>query len=453
MAPTDPLPDAVSDRSTDALPDPVSSVVRAVRTALDGGPAYAPQPRLSDVAPPPGTALVLRTSGSTGNPREVALGAAALRASADATHERLGGPGSWLLVLPPTHVAGVQVITRSLMAGGAPYPDTLDRFTAAGFAAVAADFADRLARGRRAYVSLVPTQLHRLVTAADDGDRAGLDALARFDAVLVGGAAAPAPLLASARAAGVRVVTTYGMSETSGGCVYDGVPLAGVRVRVADADTDATAGPGSGLAPGSAPGTGVVELSGPMLAEGYVGDPDATAAAFRTDPDGTRWFRTSDLGRLDDGRLTILGRADDVILTGGVNVAPAAVEDAIAEHLAGLGTPGEACVVGVPDAEWGQAVVAVVATGTAGRVSAAQGSPDGQSPDPVPAPVLTDGGGELLAELRSAVGQRLGAPAAPRRVYVTDALPTRGPGKTDRRAVRDAVVRAEREAAREPVRP
>lgn len=437
MASTDPLPGAV----TDPLPDPVGSVVRAVRDALDGGPAYAPQPRLSDVDAPPGTALVLRTSGSTGNPREVALSAAALRASADATHERLGGPGSWLLVLPPTHVAGVQVITRSLMTGGALHPDTLDRFTAAGFAAVATDFADHLPRGRRAYVSLVPTQLHRLVTAADDGDGAGLDSLARFDAVLVGGAAAPAPLLAGARAAGVRVVTTYGMSETSGGCVYDGVPLAGVRVRLAEADVE----------PGSRSGTGVVELSGPTLAEGYVDDPEATAAAFRTDPDGTRWFRTSDLGRLDDGRLTILGRADDVILTGGVNVAPAAVEDAIAEHLAGLGTPGEACVVGVPDAEWGQAVVAVVATGTASRASAAPGSPAGPSPDP--GPVLADGGGELLAGLRSAVGQRLGAPAAPRRVYVTDALPTRGPGKTDRRAVRDAVVRAEREAAREPVRP
>ena len=362
----------------------MDSVVRAVRDALDGGPAYAPQPRLSDVGAPPGTALVLRTSGSTGNPREVALGAAALRASAEATHERLGGPGSWLLVLPPTHVAGVQVITRSLVTGGALYPDALGRFTAAGFAAIATDFAGHLSRGRRAYVSLVPTQLHRLVTAADDGDGAGLDALARFDAVLVGGAAAPAPLLARARAAGVRVVTTYGMSETSGGCVYDGVPLAGVRVRLAETDAE----PGSGRAPGSAPGTGVVELSGPTLAEGYVGDPEATAAAFRTDPDGTRWFRTSDLGRLDDGRLTILGRTDDVILTGGVNVAPAAVEDAVAEHLARLGTPGEACVVGVPDAEWGQAVVAVVATGAAGRTSAAQGSPA----DPIPGPVLADGG-------------------------------------------------------------
>lgn len=406
--------------------DPLTDVVRAVRDALDGGPAYAPQPRLSDAAPPPRTALVLRTSGSTGNPREVALSAAALRASAEATHERLGGPGRWLLVLPPTHVAGVQVITRSLVAGNGVYPTEPERFTPAGFAAVATDFTDFLLHGPRAYVSLVPTQLHRLVTAADDGDTAGLDALTRFDAVLVGGAATPAPLLARARAAGVRVVTTYGMSETSGGCVYDGVPLAGVRVRTVDAE------PGAGPA---ASGTGVVELSGPMLAEGYVGDPSATADAFRTDAGGVRWFRTSDLGRLDDGRLTVLGRADDVILTGGVNVAPAAVEAVIAEHLAGLGEAGEACVVGVPDPEWGQAVVAVVSGGASGG------------------PGLADGGRELLAGLRSAVGQRLGTPAAPRRVYVMGALPTRGPGKVDRRAVRDAVVRAEQQAGREPVRP
>lgn len=417
-----------------ATTDTLTDVLRAVRDALDGGPAYAPQPRLSDGALPPGTALVLRTSGSTGNPREVALSARALRASAAATHERLGGPGRWLLVLPPTHVAGVQVINRSVVAGTEARVGTAERFTPAGFAAVAEDF---LADGARTYVSVVPTQLHRLVTAADDGAPAGLDALARFDAVLVGGAATPAPLLARARAAGVRAVTTYGMSETSGGCVYDGVALAGVRVRTADAGTDAgvDADAGRDLA-------GVVELSGPVLAEGYVDDPAATAAAFRTDPDGTRWFRTSDLGRLTGDRLAVLGRADDVILSGGVNVAPAAVEDVVTEHLAGRGTPGEACVVGVPDPEWGQAVVAVLAL--PGRTSSAAGGAGSIA--------LADGG-ELLGELRTAVGQRLGAPAAPRRVYVTAALPTRGPGKVDRRAVRDAVVRAERDPAREPVRP
>lgn len=433
--------------------DPTRAVVRAVRDALDGGPAYAPQPRLSDAAVPPGTALVLRTSGSTGNPREVALSAAALRASAEATHERLGGHGRWLLVLPPTHVAGVQVVNRTVVAGTEVRVGDLAPFTPAAFAGLARDFLDGH-EGERAYVSIVPTQLHRLVAAADGGDgdggAGGLAELARFDAVLVGGAATPAPLLARARAAGVRAVTTYGMSETSGGCVYDGVPLAGVRIRLAGPDTSAAPDTGADAAPGSddgAPRTGVVELSGPVLAEGYVGDPAATAAAFRTDPDGTRWFRTSDLGRLDGGRLTILGRADDVILTGGVNVAPAAVEAAIAEHLAGLGTPGEACVVGVPDEEWGQAVVAVLAL--PGPADAGP-APTAASPAPTTlGPALTDGGAELLAGLRSAVGQTLGAPAAPRRVYLAAALPTRGPGKVDRRAVRDAVVRA----GREPVRP
>ena len=395
-------------------PSPAGSlddVVRAVRHALDGGPVYAPRPRPADAAPPPpGTALVLRTSGSTGNPREVALSAAALRASAEATHERLGGPGRWLLVLPPTHVAGIQVVARTVVAGTEVGGGTLESFTPEGFAALAGDF---LTAGARAYVSVVPTQLHRLVVAAEDGEPAGLAALARFDGVLVGGAATPGPLLSHARAAGVRVVTTYGMSETSGGCVYDGVPLAGVHVRLAE---------------GTGDGAGVVELSGPTLAEGYVDDPAATAAAFRTDPDGTRWFRTSDLGRLDGNRLTVLGRADDVVVTGGVNVAPAAVEEVITEHLAARGTPGEACVVGVPDDEWGQAVVAVV-TGGVDRIAPV---------DPA-----------VLAELRAAVAARLGSAAAPRRAYAVGALPQRGPGKIDRAGVRRSVVQAERE----PVRP
>ncbi|MCF4119395.1 AMP-binding protein [Antribacter sp. KLBMP9083] len=408
--------------STDLL-----AIIAAVRDALDGGRAFAPRSRLGDRPLPDGTALVLRTSGSTGVPREVALGAAALRASADATHARLGGPGRWLLVLPPTHVAGVQVVTRSVVARTPLTAAPDGPFTAEGFARLASDFLDAQpalpdggpgGRVARAYVSLVPTQLHRLVDAAAAGSPAGLAALARFDAVLVGGAATPAPLLAEARGARVRVVTTYGMSETSGGCVYDGVPLPGVRVRLVRGD-------GTGAEPAGASGAGagavgVIELSGPVLALGYAGDPAATRAAFRTDPDGTRWFRTSDLGRLDEGRLTVLGRADDVVVTGGVNVAPAAVEAVLAEVLPGvLGLPAEACVVGVPDPEWGQAVVAVIALAGEG-------------------PGLTSVDDDVLVRVRTAVAERLGTAAAPRRLYVTGALPTRGPGKTDRRAVADA---------------
>ncbi|MEG3615994.1 AMP-binding protein [Isoptericola haloaureus] len=375
----------------------VSAFVDRARRALDDGPPVVPLPRLSDAEAPPGTAAVVRTSGSTGTPREVALSAAALRASAAATAERLGSAGRWVLTLPTTHVAGVQVVVRSVLAGtplvAAP-PEA--PFTPAGLADL---LAEALSGHDPVHVSLVPTQLHRVVQAADDGAPAALRALARCGAVLLGGAAAPAPLVRRAREAGVPVVRTYGMSETSGGCVYDGVPLPGVRVRV-----DPVTG-----------GQGVVELAGPVLATGYLGDDAATAAAFGDGPDG-RWFRTSDLGHLQDGVLQVLGRADDVVVTGGENVAPAAVEAVLAELL-----DGEVCVVGVPDPEWGQAVVAVV-----GR----PGTPAGTW---LPS--------ERLTPARSEVAARLGRPAAPRRILQVPELPRRGPGKVDRAAVVDLVRR------------
>ncbi len=224
------------------------------------------------------------------------------------------------------------------------------------------------------------------------------------------------------------------MSETAGGCVYDGAPLSGVRVRLAPADhsgppqgiprahpdnsgTLELSGPARGM-PGAHPDRsgeeGVVELGGPTLASGYLGDDAATAAAFRTDADGSRWFRTSDLGRLaSDGTLQVLGRADDVVVTGGVNVAPAPVEALVGELLG-----GEACVVGVPDAEWGQALVAVVALPAASN-----------------GPRISPVDDAALAAVRSAAATRLGAPSAPRRVYAAAALPLRGPGKVDRSGV------------------
>ncbi|GAB4084486.1 o-succinylbenzoate--CoA ligase [Myceligenerans cantabricum] len=430
--------------------DELKVTVAAVRDALDGVAPFVPQPLLSAAPLPEGTALVVRTSGSTGTPREVALPATALRASAAATHERLGGPGRWFLALPATHVAGLQVISRTVVAGTAVGAGAAGPFTPDGFAAAASAFLSggdgaavgpetpggaegaagaaepdetgRQRAGVPAYVSLVPTQAHRLVRAADDGHPAGLTALARFDAVLLGGAATPPTLRARLRDAGVRAVVTYGMSETCGGCVYDGVPLPGVRVRVA---TD-------GATALRSPAAGVVELSGPVLATGYLGDESATAAGFRTAPDGTRWFRTSDLGTLDaSGRLTILGRADDVIVTGGVNVAPAAVEAALAEL-------GEVCVVGVPDPEWGRAVVAVLALGRGRDRPRAHARP---SPHPG-SPYLDPAPQELTDRARALVTSTLGRAAAPRRVYLTDALPLRGPGKPDRAAIEAAVVSA-----------
>lgn len=349
----------------------VTDLVDALSSALAGGPAVLPvsatDPRLDSLrrrlAPEqpvePGTAVVVATSGSTGEAKGVVLSAAALRASAAATHERLGGPGRWLLALPAQHIAGVQVIVRSLLAGVAPA--VLER------GHTFADVPDDVR-----YVSLVPTQLARV---------AELGVLRRFDAVLVGGAAAAKPLVAKAREAGVRVVTTYGMSETAGGCVYDGVPLDGVGVRIVD---------------------GVVELAGPVLATGYRLDPAATAAAF---VDG--WFRTSDLGVLRDGALEVLGRADFVINTGGVKVSPAAVEAVL------TGQPGvaEACVVDLPDAQWGQVVAAVVVPVDPAR------------------PPLADA-------LTGAVRAALGAPAVPKIVRFAGDLPLRGPGKVDREGVR-----------------
>ncbi|GAA2782751.1 o-succinylbenzoate--CoA ligase [Crossiella cryophila] len=320
-------------------------------------------------------ALIVPTSGSTGTPKGVLLTEAALRASAAATHERLGGPGRWLLALPVHHIAGLQVLTRSLLAGFDPCVlDSAEGFRPDAFAAAAGP---ALAAGR-AYTALVPTQLSRLI--AEGG--AGLAALRGFAAVIVGGAATPPALLRAARAAGVAVTTTYGMSETAGGCVYDGRPLTGARVRL-----------GQGNA---------VELGGPMLARGYRLAPEVTAAAFA---DG--WFRTGDLGRFAaDGRLEILGRADDVIITGGEKVPPALVERALTD------CPGvrEACVVGVPDPEWGQAVAAVV-------VPAEWGEPPSAD------------------QLRAAVREVAGRACTPRRVLFLPELPLRGPGKVDRRAV------------------
>jgi O-succinylbenzoic acid--CoA ligase len=260
--------------------------------------------------------LVVQTSGSTGRPKSVVLSRGALRASAEATHERLGGPGQWVLDLPPTYVAGLQVLSRSVVAGTHPVVHT-------------GDLAETVAAmtGPRRYLSIVPTQLRRAL-----GEPGQVEALARLDAVLVGGGPLWPEVRAEAEASGIPVVQTYGMAETCGGCVYDGRPLAGVQVRIGD--------------------DGEVLLAGPVLFDGYADDPERTAATLQ---DG--WLRTHDLGRLeDDGRLKVLGRTDTVVLSGGVNVPAEAVEVMLERHP----RVRAAVVVGVPDAEWGERVTAVV---------------------------------------------------------------------------------------------
>ena len=423
-----------------------------------------------------GVDMVLRTSGSTtGTGKLVGVSMDALVASARATHKRLGGAGIWVLALPAYHAAGVQVLVRAAVAGtrvfnaykeggfdpqhlaqvidaacaaagdGAPSCGDDAASSRAGGAGEAALAADGAGRACPVYTSLVPTQLRR-----------GLDdeqlrvALARLDAVLIGGAAADAQLLAQAKAAGIKVVTTYGMSETCGGCVYDGQPLPGVSMDVDQA-------------------TGAIWLSGPMLATGYLGDEELTRRCFVSRPDsqagvgvsgvggttsaaesaeagagteagatrpgaetepgagsgaGTgeparRWFITSDRGQIVDGRLQVLGRLDDVIISGGIKVEPGPIEALLALNP----LVSECAVVGLPDPAWGQAVTAVVVPASMpglGRVDE----------------------GAILAQIRVYLEQKLSGAQCPKQVLLADALPYKGIGKVDRRALAQSLARA-----------
>jgi O-succinylbenzoic acid--CoA ligase len=382
----------VSGPRLSALPVPSGvaafGVLEDLQNALAGsGPAVAPhavnsppQPIPDDVGNlPPGLALTIGTSGSTGRPKLAMLTGAALRASAGVTHQRLGGPGQWLLALPAHHIAGIQVLIRSLVADTTPVcMDLAGGFTTAAFARATAE----ITSGARAYTALVPTQLVRLLGSAD-----GCQALTRFAAVLLGGAAAPASLLARAKCFGVRVVTTYGMSETAGGCVYDGRALEVSRVQLEDG--------------------GRIRLGGATLAQGYLGDPELTADCFSEDMDGGVWFRTDDVGHLDEGALVVDGRIDDLINTGGLKVVPRLVEAALVQ----LDAIAEAIVVGSPDPEWGQAVSAAVVVAP------------GSSP-----PTLDD----VRDQLRGILPDH----ALPRRLTTLPTLPLRGPGKPDRAEVR-----------------
>lgn len=308
------------------------------------------------------TAAVVATSGSTGQPKGVLLSRSAIAASVAATHARLGGPGDWVLALPVHHVAGLMVVARTVLAGTSLHPVPTDL---AGLSAAVGAMP-----GRR-YVSLVPTQLFR-ACANEESSRA----LARFDAVLIGGAAADPRLLELAGSQGITVVTTYGMSETCGGCVYDGVPLDGVQV-------------------GLEPSTERILLSGPVLFAGYRLRRDLTRAAVK----GAQLV-TADRGRWRDDRLSVLGRVDDVVVSGGMNVNLATVERA-AEAWPRRGEAGVA-VVGVPDVEWGMRVVAVL-----------------------------DGIGSG-SELRAYLQRVLPAHAVPREVTKVTALPRTSSGKIDR---------------------
>ena len=358
--------------------DPLA-IMPALEEALTGQRALLPVPtndpvrtnllrNTQGVGEPIGDdiALVVSTSGSTGTPKGAQLTAANLISSADATHQYLGGEGQWLLAMPAAYIAGIQVLVRSMVAGVEPeFVDLSRGFSVGEFAAKAHALADT---GERCYTALTPLQLSKAMSTLD-----GIEALRLFSAVLVGGAATNPRILESAAKLRIRVVTTYGSSETSGGCVYDGHPIAGAKVRIRD---------------------GRIHLGGPMVAHGYRNLPGHEAFV---EPG---WFATSDAGTLDDATLTVQGRLDNVIDSGGLKLHPEVLE----KFLLGIEGVTAACVVGVPDERFGQRICAAY-TGSAG-----------------------------VADVLEALDD-LPRWQVPKELKPVPALPLLGPGKIDRAAV------------------
>lgn len=366
----------------------------ALQRALEGGPALG----LGMVAGAPetvaeGIAAVIATSGSSGVPKRVALSGEALRASAEATAARIGS-GRWLLALPASYVAGLQVVVRSILAG--TQPGIIEgRFSPTSFAETTLD----MLRPQGAtgavpdlYTALVPAQIATLLDAADD-DTAVRGALMAYRAILVGGQSLPEPLRERAADLGVRVVRTYGSTETSGGCVYDGMPLDIVGVRTVD---------------------GELRIAGPMLAQEYLGNEPLTERTFERDEHGIRWYRTGDLGLIEDGLVRVRGRADNVIVSGGINISLDRVER-IVRRVAGL---HEAVVIGVEDERWGEASVIVASRGQALRRTER----------------------DQLAQAREAVAQEVGRHARPTQLFLVDELASLPSGKPDRETIRRTVA-------------
>jgi len=262
-------------------------------------------------------ALIVESSGSTGTPKRIELSVSALKASAKASSERLGGEGQWLLALPTKFIAGINVLIRSVIADTQPViMNTQLPFTADAFFRAAS-----LMTEPKRFTSLVPAQLARLLEAVRT-DAYSLSLLRRFDAILVGGQMPDTSVVEKLRALGVTIVISYGMSETAGGCVYDSVPLSGVSVNIRD---------------------GRIAISGAVLANGLAPE-----------------FLTSDLGEIRDGKVYVTGRADRVIISGGHKVSLEAIEAKAAEF-AGVNEVAAAAIA----TSWGESV-GLVYSGTPG---------------------------------------------------------------------------------------
>ncbi|MBJ7433182.1 MAG: AMP-binding protein [Microbacteriaceae bacterium] len=320
--------------------------------------------------------ITVKTSGSTARPKRVRLRGSALISSARATSDEIG-EGGWVLALPLTYIAGIMVVVRSLVAETPLVDARREPFDVREFATLAASLADGIW-----FTALVPAQLVRLVDLAE-GDTDARDALRRFSRILVGGQAIPSGLIDRATALGIRVTKTYGSAETAGGVVYDGRPIGDTRVRIAE--------------------NGRVIIATSSLADEYLGDTELTATSFRVD-DGTRWWHTTDAGELTDDELVILGRMDDVIITGGIKVSLGDIDRVL--ESAGI----DAVASWFTDGTWGQ-VPALVSTSNLDR--------------------------EVVRDL---IERELSKAARPYRFVTVLELPRLSSGKIDRRALNELVA-------------
>lgn len=380
-------------------------------------------------------ALVVGTSGSTGTPKRTALTAGALAASAAATENffeaNADAASQWLLALPAHYIAGAQVLARSVLAGTSPVIARSVIEPVHFSPEVFLQAVEQMSSARR-FISLVPTQLHKLLESADADPHLGAEiheALGSFTGILLGGAPASADLLAAASALGLNTVTTYGSAETAGGCVYSGSVLPGVRVELVPEEGM----PAVPAVEGKPAQVGRIWISGAHLASGYIGDTARTAEHFFTAADGTRWYRTDDYGLLSpvaapdsngncsEPCLQVLGRSDDVLISGGVKISARAVATVLEEHP----SVREACVIGLPDARWGTAIAAAVTLVPSALVPSA-----GATAAPTENhPALNE---ELCALLRARCTEKLGAPAAPKQLSILPDFPLTSTGKPDR---------------------
>jgi O-succinylbenzoic acid--CoA ligase len=283
-------------------------MARLAKALIGDGPAISLSP-IATSHVPSRIALVVSTSGSTGDAKEVGLSAGAILTSAKSTNAYLNAsPGQvWSLLLPLTHIAGVNVLVRSLELGTTPFDlrEHQGKYPYADFTAI------------------VPTQLFRAL----NGDTDLLEHLLSAKAVLVGGAALDSHIRDQANTAGIKVIESYGMTETCGGCVYDGNPLSNTQIEIND--------------------TGLIQISTGSLATTYINDLQGWNALFKNG-----YFQTSDMGEIRDGKLVVTGRSDDVIITGGENISLSQVEKVIHETFAGI----HCAAFAISDAQWGQSL-------------------------------------------------------------------------------------------------